>query len=116
MSEERRLERLVTLDEQIERSIQGSLENGELKLSKDWGRKLDLGDGYDETPEELRMAFKALKDSGFVPPEIQMLKDLAAARATLASLDPAGSEAAALKRQIAENEISVRLRLENLRS
>lgn len=39
------------------------------------GRPLDLDDDR-LVPEELRMAFRILKNAGFVPPEVQALKDI----------------------------------------
>ena len=31
-----------------------------------------LGDGYEQTPIELRMGYKILKDAGIVPPEVEI--------------------------------------------
>jgi len=39
------------------------------------GRPLDLADDL-LVPEELRMAYRILKNAGFVPPEVQALKDI----------------------------------------
>ena len=64
-----------TLDEQIAESIRRSQESGELQTAKDWGKRTTYVDGYQETPEEYRMAFKALKDSGYVPAEVEMSAD-----------------------------------------
>lgn len=89
-------------------------ESGELRAAKSWGKPLDLGDGYLETPPELRMAFKVLKDAGCAPPEVQMLNDLAALRERLGTLDPQCDEAEALRRQIGLLEIEVSLRIERL--
>ena len=62
-----------TIDEQIAQSLRESQASGELQSAKSWGKPLDLNDGYAQTPEELRMAFKALKD--------RALQSLAALRA-----------------------------------
>ena len=59
---------MATLDEQIAQSLRESQRSGELQSAASWGKPLDLADGYAQTPEELRMAFKALKDAGFAPP------------------------------------------------
>ena len=46
------------------------------------------------------MAFKALKDAGFVPPEIEAMKQLAALRALIAD-NPDAPDADALRQQLA---------------
>jgi hypothetical protein len=114
VSEETRTRRLRTLDEQIASSIEQSRSTGELQTSRDWGKPLELGDGYDETPEDLRMAFKALKDSGFAPPEVQMMRDLAAMRARLAVMPGDSTDALRLRREIGDFEVDLRLRIEAL--
>ena len=109
---------MSTLDEQIAQSLRESLASGELATAASWGKPLDLADGYAQTPEELRMAFKALKDAGFVPPEVETMQQIAALReqlaATAASTDP--SEADALRRRISELQQHLALRLEKLRT
>ncbi|SIO51687.1 DnaJ family domain-containing protein [Paraburkholderia phenazinium] len=103
-----------TLDEQIAESIRRSQESGELQTAKDWGKRTAYADGYEETPEEYRMAFKALKDSGYVPAEVEMMKALADKRARLSTIDASSSEALALKREISELQLKVSVRLENI--
>ena len=109
---------MPTIDEQIAQSLRESLASGELATAASWGKPLDLADGYAQTPEELRMAFKALKDAGFVPPEVETMQRIAALREQLAALsdmtDPA--EADALRRRISELQQHLSLRLEKLRS
>ena len=105
---------MPTIDEEIARSLRESLESGELQSAKDWGRPLDLGDGYDQTPPELRMPFKALKDAGFVPPEVEAMKQIAALRAQIESTTDA-AQADALKRRVSELQQHIALRLEKLR-
>ena len=40
------------------------------------GKPLNLDDGYKEAPEESRMAYKILKNAGYIPEEVQQYKDL----------------------------------------
>ncbi len=104
---------MKTLDEQIAEQLADSLRSGELRNAPSWGQPLDFGDGYDETPPELRMGFKILKDAGVVPHEVEMLKEAAALRQQLeAAAGPA--EAQALRQRIAELQQAVALRLEKL--
>ena len=109
---------MPTIDEQIAQSLRESLASGELATAASWGKPLDLADGYAQTPEELRMAFKALKDAGFVPPEVETMQQIAALRAQLVALtelaDP--TEADALRRRISELQQHLALRLEKLRN
>jgi hypothetical protein len=111
---------MPTIDEQIAQSLHDSLRSGELKSAPSWGKPLDLDDGYAQTPEELRMAFKALKDAGFVPPEVETMKQIAALRAALAAMtDPTDAASAAdvdaMRQRISELQQHLALRLEKLR-
>jgi hypothetical protein len=105
---------MPTLDEQIGEHLQASLASGELRAAKDWGRPLDFGDGYDETPAELRMPFKVLKDAGVVPHEIELMHRAAALREQLQAA-PDAPDAPALRRQLVELQQAIALRLEHLR-
>ena len=105
---------MPTIDEQIAQSLRDSQLSGELQSAKGWGRPLDFGDGYEQTPPELRMAFKALKDAGFVPPEVEAMNQIAALRAQIEATADA-AQADALKRRVSELQQHVALRLEKLR-
>lgn len=59
-----------------EQRIQEALARGELDNLPGAGRPLDLDDDR-LVPQELRMVFRILKNSGYVPPEVQTLKDIA---------------------------------------
>ena len=86
----------------------------ELQAAKDWGKPLDFGDGYDQTPAELRMPFKVLKDAGGVPHEVELLRRVAALREQLEAA-PDAPHAPALRRQLMELQQAIALRLEHLR-
>jgi hypothetical protein len=111
---------MPTLDEQIAQALAESQANGELQRAPSYGRPLDFGDGYDETPAELRMPFKVLKDAGFAPPEIEWMRRAAALRRAVAAAtgaaapaDPAEIER--LRAELATVEQRIALRLEKLR-
>ena len=106
--------KLRTLDEQIAEAIRVAQESGEIARARDYGKPIDFGDGYDETPPELRMAFKVLKDAGYAPPEVAMLQELGAMRKELEGMDPESAEAQALKKKIGDQELKVKLRIEAL--
>ena len=106
---------MPTIDEQIAHSLRESQRSGELQSAPSWGKPLDLADGYAQTPEELRMGFKALKDAGFVPPEVETMQRIAALREVIAT-DPEAPQADAMRLRLSELQQHLALRLEKLRS
>jgi hypothetical protein len=114
-AEEKRQQRLKLLEDDIGRHLAESAASGELQSARSYGKPLDLGDGYDETPAELRMPMKVLKDAGVVPPEVELMRDIAALQARAdAQSDAAAADA--LRRQVGELRIALALRLEKLRT
>ncbi len=112
---EKREQRLRLLEDDIGRKLAESEASGELRHARSWGKPLDLGDGYDETPAELRMGMKILKDAGVVPPEVELMRDIEALRR---SLEGAGDDATARagRQRLSEMQQQLALRLEKLRS
>lgn len=106
---------MPTIDEHIAQHLRESQLNGELARAKSYGKPLDFGDGYFETPEELRLGFKILKDSGFVPAEVEMFKQVAALREQLGSVEDE-AEQAALRARIVDLGQRIAVRLERLRN
>jgi hypothetical protein len=84
-NEQKRLNRLRMVDDHIGRSLAESEANGELQSASNFGKPLDFGDGYAETPEELRMGYKILKDAGFAPPEVELMREIEALARTIDS-------------------------------
>lgn len=103
-----------SLDEEIARHLQEAQAAGELEKAPSFGKPLAQDVGWDETPEDLRMPFKILKDAGVPPPEIELFHQRAALRAQLQH-EPAGAAREALRRTLAELEQVIALRLEALR-
>ena len=116
-TQEEREQRMRRLDDHIGRSLAESAKSGELRAASSYGKPLNFGDGYDETPAELRMPFKMLKDSGFVPPEIELMREIEALRKALAvATDSADEPAARPARQaLADRQQQLALRMEKLR-
>lgn len=113
-AEDKRANRLKLQEDHIGRAIAQSEQSGELKNAPSYGKPLGFGDGYDETPAELRMPMKILKDAGVVPPEVEAMQRLAQLRqAADAATSP--EEAKALRQQVSELQQSIALRLERLR-
>jgi hypothetical protein len=67
---------MVAFDLLAERRIAEAIERGELDDLPGSGRPLDLGDDA-LIPEDLRMAWRILKNAGLVPPEVEALREIA---------------------------------------
>lgn len=114
-AQEKREQRLKLLDDHIGEHLRASEASGELKAAPSYGKPLSLGDGYDETPTELRMGMKILKDAGVVPPEVQALREAAELEARLAACTDE-AERRTLQQQLADKRQAIALRLEKLAS
>jgi len=112
-AQQKREQRLKLLEDDIGRALSESARNGELQSAPSYGKPLNFGDGYDDTPAELRMPMKVLKDAGVVPPEVEVMQRIAALEARAAAA--AEPEAAALRREAADLRLALSLRLERLR-
>lgn len=111
---DKREQRLKLLDDHIGRSLAESEKSGELRSARHFGKPLDLGDGYDETPVELRMGYKLLKDAGVVPHEVQLMRDIEALRQQLDGA-PDDDAARSARQKLSEMQQQLALRLEKLR-
>lgn len=103
------------LEDEIGRKLREAEISGELRSAKGYGEPLVASEGWEQTPDELRMPFKILKDAGIVPPEIEMMRRRADLRARIEALDDA-AERESLKVELAALDVSISLRLESLRS
>lgn len=101
-----------SLDERIGEALQQSLESGELHRARGWGKRLDFGDGYDETPPDLRMGYKILKDAGAAPLEVELMREVRALEEQLGKLDAGSPEAGELRAKITDLRLEVALRIE----
>jgi hypothetical protein len=73
------------LDQIAETRIQEAIERGELRDLPGEGRPLQLDDDS-AIPEELRAAYRILKNAGFLPPELQLRKEVREAEQLLHQL------------------------------
>jgi hypothetical protein len=113
-AEDKRVQRLQLQDDQIGAALRESEQSGELKGAPSYGKPLDFGDGYDETPAELRMPMKVLRDAGVVPHEVALMREAAALQMQIDNCDDAVA-LPALCRQLADLRQNIALRLEKLR-
>jgi hypothetical protein len=105
---------MKTLDQQIADHLAEAARSGELHAAPSYGKPLARPEGWDETPEELRQAFKILKDAGYAPPEIALFHERAELRKLVESESDPGARAQ-LARKLSELEQKIALRLESLR-
>ncbi len=113
-AERKKDQRLKLLDDHIGRKLAEAEKSGELRAAPSFGKPLDLGDGYEETPAELRMSMKILKDAGVVPREVEVMREIGALLTELQrTIDP--DAALVLQKRIAEKRQVLALRLEQLR-
>ena len=116
MNDEQRKQRdraLRGFEDHIGERLRESEQSGELRSAPSYGKPLAFGDGYDQTPAELRMAMKILKDAGVVPPEVEAMREAAALEARLANCDDA-TQRRALQQSLSEKRQAIALRLEAL--
>jgi hypothetical protein len=67
---------MLAFDVLAERKIEDALARGELTGLPGEGRPLQLDDDA-LVPEELRLAYRVLKNAGYVPPEIEARREIA---------------------------------------
>ncbi len=73
------------LDHIAEARIQEAIDRGDLRGLPGEGQPLRLEDDS-AIPEELRAAYRLLKNAGFLPPELQLLRDVREAEHLLQQL------------------------------
>lgn len=63
-----------------ERKIREAMERGEFKDLAGRGKPLVMEEDLAGVPAELRMAYKVLKNAGFVPPEVELRNEIVSLR------------------------------------
>jgi Domain of unknown function (DUF1992) len=77
------------------------------------GRPLDL-DEYFRWPEDLRLAYSLLKNSGHVPEEVELLREIGQLKQRLAEATDEQNQQE-LRRHIQEQEVALNIKLERHR-
>jgi hypothetical protein len=70
-----------------ERKIREAMARGELDNLPGKGKPLAMDEDLSGVPLELRMAYKMLKNAGFVPPEVELRKEIVSLREMLGTLE-----------------------------
>jgi len=102
------------LDDEIARQIAEAQRRGDLRGANGAGRPLDSDDGWEQTPDDVRMPFKMLKSAGIVPHEVELIRERAVLRQRLATATTEDDTRAA-QQALAQLELTLALRLESLR-
>lgn len=99
------------VDETIRRWAEKAEKTGELKGGRFWGKPFDFADGYLETPARIRLTHKILKNAGYLPVELELVRKLAERKEALAGCDDA-DEKQHLRQEIAELKEKVSFAIE----
>jgi len=75
------------VDQLAEKHIKAALEKGELSDLPGEGKPLQLDDDS-HVPAELRAGYRLLKNSGFLPPELELRREAIEVNDLLRQLDP----------------------------
>ncbi len=97
----------------VEEQIQRAMAEGEFDNLSGKGKPLDL-EAYFRTPEHLRMGYAMLKQGDFVPAEVELLKEIEALRAQLASCTD-DARRRELEKSIADKTLTFRMLVERLK-
>ncbi|MES2582402.1 MAG: DUF1992 domain-containing protein [Pseudomonadota bacterium] len=114
LEERKRENGLRLVEDHIGRHLAESEKTGELQAAPSFGKPLDFGDGYFETPEDLRMGYKILKDAGYVPPEVELMQEIEALRRQLED-QPDAPDAPTQRLRLADMRQKLGMQLEKLR-
>lgn len=94
------------IDQLVEQHIRDAQEKGELSNLPGEGAPLHLDDDSG-VPAELRTAYRLLKNSGYLPPELEMRREALALNDLLHKLDPDDVKSRELTKRLALLEIKL---------
>ena len=98
---------IMGLDSLVEARIERALERGELTDLPGQGRPLSLEDDTCVAPE-LRLAYRILKNAGYVPEEIEMRREIMDLAVLIDSTDGAGRARAMARRDWLRARLALR--------
>lgn len=97
-------------DKIVEAKIQEAIRKGEFDNLPSKGKPINLDD-WAKLPEDIRAGYMLLKDAGYVPEEVLLLKEIQALRERLASSD-SEDEKTVIRKKIRETEFKYNLIME----
>ncbi len=98
-------------DEIAEQRIEQAIGRGEFDRLEGRGKPLPPEDGLEQVPSELRLAYRVLKNAGFVPEEVALRKEIAHLEGLLRAVDDRGSGGGAEYRRAVRRLNLLRARL-----
>jgi hypothetical protein len=102
-------------DQIAEQKIAEAIARGEFDDLPGAGKPLELDDDA-HIPEDLRVAFRILKNAGYVPPEVESLREVGELERLVGAHDVDSPEKAKLLRKIALLRTAAEARLERKRA
>ena len=100
----------MSLEKVLEEQIQRAMSEGKFDNLKGAGKPLNFDD-YFAAPEDIRVGYTLLKNNDFVPPEIELLKEIGILREKINNC-PDESEKKALTKNLNEKSLALTLILE----
>ncbi len=100
----------MPFDALVEEKIQEAMARGDFDNLPGAGKPLDL-DSYFAAPEDLRMAWSVLRSAGYMPEEVELLREIAALKARLVA-PLADAVRARLRKQLDDKTLRFNLLLE----
>ncbi len=103
----------MSFEKAIEAAIKEAMERGEFDNLKGKGKPIDL-DAYFETPEELRLAFSALKNAGIASQEVELLQEVAVLKEKL-RLEEDEAKRGEIKKLIHDRQLQFNILMDRLK-
>jgi hypothetical protein len=97
----------------VEAIIREAMRRGDFDQLAGKGKPIDL-QAYFDTPEDVRLAYAMLKETGFLPTEVETLKDIEALEEKLAATADEEQQAR-LRKQVEDARLKFNLMMERLR-
>jgi len=100
----------MSLEKVLEEQIQRAIAEGKFENLRGAGKPLNLDD-YFAAPEDLRAGYTLLKNNDFVPPEIELLKEIGILREKIKTSEDE-AEKKALNKNLNEKSLALTMILE----
>jgi len=88
---------VLWLEDIVEQKIQAALERGEFTNLPGEGRPLEIA-ADPLVPEDLRVAYRILKNAGFLPPQLEARNEICNLEQLIRGMDPGAERSQALRK------------------
>jgi hypothetical protein len=105
---------MSSFDQMVENAIQDAIKRGKFDNLSNKGKPLDLNP-YFETPQDVRVIYTALKNSGLLPTEVELLKEIEGLQELLKSCQDA-EQRESYQKQLDEKQLAFALAMEHLKT